>query len=65
MSNENKLSTRILVIWENIDYQNLFSYFLKKLGYAVEIVVSCDEGLSVTSNNPPDLLILLRWNQSR
>jgi CheY-like chemotaxis protein len=65
MSNGNKLSARILVIWEDIDYQNLFSYFLKELGYIVEIVSSCAEGLSVASNNPPDLLILPRWNQDR
>ncbi|MFN8414604.1 MAG: hypothetical protein U0Z26_19660 [Anaerolineales bacterium] len=43
----------------------MFLYFLKKLGYIVEVVPSCDEGLSVISNNPPDLLILPWWNQDR
>ena len=65
MSDKNTLPARILVIWEDIDHQNLFSYFLEELGYVVEIVRSCNEGLLVVRNNNPDLLIVPHSNQDR
>jgi len=65
MNGQKESPARILVVWEDIDYRNLFSYFLKELGYIVEMATSCNEGLSIIINKPPDLLIAPRWNQER
>ena len=50
----------ILVIWDNVDFQNLFLYVFKAPDYIVQTATSCDEGLKIITNEYPDLLIILR-----
>jgi CheY-like chemotaxis protein len=59
MSAISNSSAHILIIWDDIDIQNLFLYLLKSPDYIVETAASFDEGLALITNKHPDLLITL------